>query len=854
MTQAHEAFSMTNRLGCARAIVSAYHTQRTPRSTSASDCRRLHPGSPRPASALRHSARISAVESRTGRHRPPPSTPWPRSACPVGPIGAQHAHPLRRRLAATGPESRIDCDTPGDAELPHVSVGDAQQSWPRARDAGPKTGDLRPSGVDSRDRQSAVAPVRDGSGHHFSAHVTTRADGTTIHGWWPRMVTVVLVHGVGGPSPEARWLEPLNRRLAELGFPSLSEPDHTIRTPDYSRLFDTQVRVGPADTYVKPDERDLAYQKRDYALRQKELERRVRPVAESSDVFGFNMVPGAVGNPLADAVEFFAFNRVREFMERPSVRPAIWSRVLKELPAEGSVIIIAHSLGSVVVAGLLRKLPPGVSVELLVTIGSPLYFDRYRSHLSSLNANFPYSQVRRWVNVFSPWDGVTGGRGIARKLPQALDVCAHINGDHDLSAYMSHPSVAMAVGCALFGEPHSTERSGVGVSRRIHESWFELLLGTTYSGQISRLMDSDQWRKRMRLDGAREEVARRAVADIEIQRSNRSEMLRKAMELGVRISTQDADDHPCAEGRFPTYSDLVSGTSAHLRSRWSDEELVTFGVALMVQPIAAPFDIPVGLDARCNALELTLDRVRRDGSDLADRTFAEQLKNSLQWGKGKMSDNNFPWGRVLIGTGLLLLAATGVGIAAAAPVGLAGAAVVTSTLAAFGPGGMVGGLLTLGTLTGTAASMTTLGVATELEDEDGISAAHRAAAVAGTGLAAASPQALTVSLASILAVVHAQTRLHFESTASTVRTVLENALDTTVAEHTLHSELAPDGEGTKSWKAKVDLIEKALRGLDELSSATVSEQAIMDARRSIEDGEPPARSTPRTSRRSIESH
>jgi hypothetical protein len=68
-------------------------------------------------------------------------------------------------------------------------------------------------------------------------------------------------------------------------------------------------------------------------------------------------------------------------------------------------------------------------------------------------------------------------------------------------------------------------------------------------------------------------------------------------------------------------------------------------------------------------------------------------------------------------TGVVLLAATGVGLAAAAPAGLAGAAIVTSTLGGFGPGGMVGGLITLGILTGTGASLTSLGVADTLQDQ-----------------------------------------------------------------------------------------------------------------------------------------
>jgi hypothetical protein len=350
-------------------------------------------------------------------------------------------------------------------------------------------------------------------------------------------------------------------------------------------------------------------------------------------------------------------------------------------------------------------------------------------------------------------------------------------------------------------------------------------------------MHSDKWRDRMRLDAAREEVARRAVADIETQRQRRADLLDAASKAGMQISKSQADDHPCADGRFPTYRDLTLDASDHLRGKWADEELLSLSVALMMQPIVAPFDIRADMDQRCKALELTLDRVRRPGGNLADRTFAEQVSESLRWAQKWMSDGKVPWGAVLIGSGLVVLAATGVGLAFVAPAGLAGAAVVTSTLAAFGPGGMVGGLLTLGTLTGTAASLTTLGLSTEL-DQDGSTETGQTAASAGADLAAAPPQALTVSLASMLAVAHAQAHLSLESTMSTVRTVVENALDSAVAEHTLHSELAPDKDGTKSWLRKVELIEKALRGLDHLADSTGSEQDIVEARRAIERGKP----------------
>ena len=90
---------------------------------------------------------------------------------------------------------------------------------------------------------------------------------------------------------------------------------------------------------------------------------------------------------------------------------------------------------------------------MLVTIGSPLAFQRYRKYSAKLGSNFPYGRVHRWLNVYESNDLVTAGRGIAGAIPQALDVGADLGTTHKLKAYMSHPAVAEAIGFVMFGEP-----------------------------------------------------------------------------------------------------------------------------------------------------------------------------------------------------------------------------------------------------------------------------------------------------------------------------------------------------------------------------------------------------------------
>src|SRR3954452_20027957 len=156
------------------------------------------------------------------------------------------------------------------------------------------------------------------------------------------------------------------------------------------------------------------------------------------------------------------------------------------------------------------------------------------------------------------------------------------------------------------------------------------------------------------------------------------------------------DDNPLADGRFPNYESLTYGAAPQLSGKWTDEELLSLSVGLMLLPIVPPFDIRVNTESRHEALERTLNLIRVSRGNLPDKVYARQVHDSVEWVQSRLAQGRFPLAPVLIASGLVLLAATGVGLVAAAPAGLAGAAVVTSTLAGFGPGGMIGGLITLG--------------------------------------------------------------------------------------------------------------------------------------------------------------
>lgn len=134
----------------------------------------------------------------------------------------------------------------------------------------------------------------------------------------------------------------------------------------------------------------------------------------------------------------------------PGLQEAVRQEVLGQLPRGGPSIVVAHSLGSVVAFDALQHLPPGVEVELLLTIGSPMARKPWRRFLSDYRGRFPQDAARSWVNIVNRGDWVTGGDGVHLWFPQAIDTFARIGlGVHGECRYLASPPAGIAVGDAL---------------------------------------------------------------------------------------------------------------------------------------------------------------------------------------------------------------------------------------------------------------------------------------------------------------------------------------------------------------------------------------------------------------------
>jgi pimeloyl-ACP methyl ester carboxylesterase len=113
---------------------------------------------------------------------------------------------------------------------------------------------------------------------------------------------------------------------------------------------------------------------------------------------------------------------VKDFFFDPSRRKKMQDCLRARLETGGGpFIVVGHSQGTMVAYSLLHELDPrDLSVELFLTIGSPLGMEEVRDQMTKMGipgqpGHLPVPPcVRRWVNVLDPKDPVTQGIELAR--------------------------------------------------------------------------------------------------------------------------------------------------------------------------------------------------------------------------------------------------------------------------------------------------------------------------------------------------------------------------------------------------------------------------------------------------------
>ena len=202
----------------------------------------------------------------------------------------------------------------------------------------------------------------------------------------------------------------------------------------------------PKYNTIKPDNIDR--ERWAYERRQASLEKLLNREAGNGDIV--NDIP-----PKLEKLVLSIVKQAERYVSNEGLRGCILQTVLDQLPIFGEeVVIIGHSLGSLVAIDLLDHLPSRLIVRRLITIGSPAGHVIMHGKGERLLKKFPISQVRSWVNVWSILDPVPFGMGIAQLFPYALDVRINLGmGEHSADKYLADEKVARAVGDGVFTPP-----------------------------------------------------------------------------------------------------------------------------------------------------------------------------------------------------------------------------------------------------------------------------------------------------------------------------------------------------------------------------------------------------------------
>ncbi len=255
--------------------------------------------------------------------------------------------------------------------------------------------------------------------------------------------TLVYLHGIGAEHDDA-WREVLSAALTDVGYPALLD-GIDCRAPKYPNTL----------RYPSDEHHVLPPQTRPQVTRSERDDLRWRVERATADLErGLGAHAAGWGMPLAAETVpavMKVIPQARRYLEDDATRANTLHRVLAALPESGPIVLLAHSLGAVIAADLLTRLPAGIEVVGVVTMGSPaalLGVHRGSDRLEVLREPLP--QVAWWLNVWGGSDPVTGLRGMSHRFPWVLDIVLP-GARHPMENYLGSATVALAVGRALFG-------------------------------------------------------------------------------------------------------------------------------------------------------------------------------------------------------------------------------------------------------------------------------------------------------------------------------------------------------------------------------------------------------------------
>ena len=145
------------------------------------------------------------------------------------------------------------------------------------------------------------------------------------------------------------------------------------------------------------------------------------------------------------------FGDVAAYLHDAQTRRRVLDTVMETVPDSGRLVLVSHSLGTVVAMDLMSRLPAAVEVDLLVTAGSPLGLDAVYKRLESGGPHRP-ARIEFWLNTWYAGDPVAIGCPLSRSWAGQLQELAVLNPKdhpHDIAEYLQHPPVAGTISVRL---------------------------------------------------------------------------------------------------------------------------------------------------------------------------------------------------------------------------------------------------------------------------------------------------------------------------------------------------------------------------------------------------------------------
>ncbi|MCV7193137.1 hypothetical protein [Mycolicibacterium brumae] len=487
---------------------------------------------------------------------------------------------------------------------------------------------------------------------------------------------IVFLHGIGDGDPNRDWLRGLNNALESAGHPRIDESQ--VIAPRYDSFLATEGISAkmPDITYrVKNDDRS----RREFERRQAAVYRMLQDEPDAVP-FGFNSVP----KPFMNAAHAFGVDhlsamnlaQVRRYVTNDGLRGAILRYILDQVPARGKILLIGHSLGSVIAIDLLDHLPVDLKVQRFITIGSPANSDALHRGSERLLKKFPYGSVLDWANFFSPRDIVTMGRGLTSVFPGAQDCAVNIAGldQHGSDRYLSHPAVAGLVANSLYPSKEAVVASRA-LAVRLTDDQLLTLIKLRFADCIAKnIKDTDR--------------AQRYEDALKVIRDDFASQLEQMAASGQPIPAE--------------LQSIIEGRTPDLPNRLELREAVVTLTNLTTTNFVDPYEIDAGDAPKAALKTMVINLGFQPGVATHIAEALSEVDDLLKRTGG------IPWGRIgVAAAGLALIAAGPIGLAMAAPATAFGGAAITGGLAALGPGGMMGGITTIGALAASGAGVVT---------------------------------------------------------------------------------------------------------------------------------------------------